>query len=344
MEWGVTVQDARAAWQEYELKANALLARHTPQMAYCCFAYEHLTKLQRHTPIRFKKQYSVPCSYISWGNPENPLVICIGGIVNTSIRFTPLAEALMGRFHVVSTDWVGRGQSGWLADERDYTMGTYVEQIRQLVRHLGRNKVIFVGSSLGGSVAMTYTARYPRQVQRLVLNDVGPFIPAARRKRRAQTLARHYVFRSPDELSRKVGAAQKNDGPVSEEVRLLNAYAQTVWSESEMGRIYRHDPRAMRTYEQEARKSLVLWHEWSRIHCPVLLLHGMISDALLPHTVKRMKQRSTVEVMHVPETGHTPSLSDPNQIWFIKEWLEDSGGLCREWSVINSGKCGKVEL
>ena len=27
--------------------------------------------------------------------------------------------------------------------------------------------------------------------------------------------------------------------------------------------------------------------------------------------------------MHVPDTGHTPVLSDRNQNWFIHEWLMD---------------------
>ena len=59
-----------------------------------------------------------------------------------------------------------------------------------------------------------------------------------------------------------------------------------------------------------------------KVRCPVLLIHGMLSDALLPPTIKRMKlNRDNVTVMHVPDTGHTPVLSDRNQNWFIHEWL-----------------------
>jgi hypothetical protein len=39
--------------------------------------------------------------------------------------------------------------------------------------------------------------------------------------------------------------------------------------------------------------------------------------------------------MHVPDTGHTPSLSDPNQVWYIREWLLKNLNGGREWSVIN---------
>ena len=48
-----------------------------------------------------------------------------------------------------------------------------------------------------------------------------------------------------------------------------------------------------------------------------------------------MRRSHTVSVMHVPDTGHTPVLSDRNQNWFIHEWLMDST-LGREWTVLHA--------
>ena len=39
--------------------------------------------------------------------------------------------------------------------------------------------------------------------------------------------------------------------------------------------------------------------------------------------------------MHVPDTGHTPVLSDRNQNWFIHEWLNGRGGVS-EWTVLHA--------
>ena len=69
--------------------------------------------------------------------------------------------------------------------------------------------------------------------------------------------------------------------------------------------------------------------------CPVLLIHGLLSDALLPATIKRMRNSHKVKVMHVPDTGHTPVLSDRNQNWFIHEWLKGRGGI-GEWTVLHA--------
>jgi pimeloyl-ACP methyl ester carboxylesterase len=232
-------------------------------------------------------------------------------------------------------DWVGRGRSGWMSDERDYSLATYAEQLRQLIDHLGGGPVILLGSSMGGSAAIELAAHHPSLVSRLILNDIGPFIPKARRKRRSATLARHYVFRDPADLLRKIGASQKNDGPVSDDIRFNVTFHQTRWSDEEGGRVYRHDVRALQAFRTDAQESLDQWRLWDRIRCPVLLIHGMMSDALLAPTIKRMKKKPHVAVMHVPDTGHTPVLSDRNQNWFIHEWLMGHGA-APEWTVLHA--------
>jgi pimeloyl-ACP methyl ester carboxylesterase len=222
-----------------------------------------------------------------------------------------------------------------MADERDYSLGTYSEQLRQLIDHLGGGPVTLLGSSLGGSAAIDLAARHPNMIDRLILNDIGPFIPKARRKRRSETLARHYVFRDPADLLRKIGASQKNDGPITDDIRFNVTFHQTKWSDEEGGRVYRHDVRALQSFRTDAQESLDQWRQWQKIRCPVLLIHGMLSDALLAPTIKRMKQNQRLSVMHVPDTGHTPVLSDRNQNWFIHEWLVGHHA-SREWTVLHA--------
>jgi pimeloyl-ACP methyl ester carboxylesterase len=251
------------------------------------------------------------------------------------MRFNYLAADLEREYRVVCMDWVGRGRSGWMADERDYSLATYVEQLRQMVEHLRCGPVVVLGSSMGGSTAIELAARHPRLVRGLILNDIGPYIPGPRRKRRSETLARHYVFRDPGDLLRKIGASQKNDGPISDDIRFNVTFHQTKWSDEEGGRVYRHDVRALQAYRAAAQGSLDQWRLWSRVKCPVLVVHGMISDALLPATIKRMRLNHQVSVMHVPDTGHTPVLSDRNQNWFIHEWLMERMD-APEWSALHA--------
>ena len=308
------------SWDEYMALAKRIIERFDHQFDLRHFDYLHPVRLQKSLP-RFRKPYPVKVAYTEWGDPQAPLVVCVGGVANTAMRFNYLAADLESHFRVVCMDWVGRGRSGWMADQRDYSLATYVEQLRQLIDLLGGGPVILLGSSMGGSTAIDLAAHHPKMVGRLILNDIGPFIPKGRRRRRAATLARHYVFRDPADLLRKIGASQKNDGPVSDDVRFNVTFHQTRWSDEESGRVYRHDVRALQAFGSDAKESLDQWRQWARVRCPVLLVHGMMSDALLPATIKRMQENPRVTVMHVPDTGHTPVLSDRNQNWFIHEWL-----------------------
>jgi pimeloyl-ACP methyl ester carboxylesterase len=320
-------------WDEYMALAKRIIDRFDHQFELKHFDYHHPVRLQKSLP-RFRKPYPVTVSYTEWGDPSRPTVLCCGGVANTAMRFNYLASDLASHFHVVCMDWLGRGRSGWMADERDYSLATYEEQLRQMIEHLGGGPVTVLGSSMGGSAAIGLAARHPGLVERLVLNDIGPYIPHSRRARRSQTLARHYVFRDPADLLRKIGASQKNDGPVSDDIRFNVTFHQTRWSDEEGGRVYRHDVRALQAFRQDAKHSLDQWELWKRVKCPTLLIHGMISDALLPTTIERMRKKHDLALMHVPDTGHTPVLSDRNQNWFIHEWLTDRQA--GEWTVLHA--------
>ena len=291
--WEPPVRGARrvlTSWQDYIALASRVVGRFHGQFKLCRFDYLHPTRLQPGTPQRLKKRYQAAVAYTEWGPPDAPVLLCCGGVANVAMRFHYLAADLNDQHRVICMDWLGRGRSGWLADEADYSLATYTEQLRQMIEHLGGAPVTLLGSSMGGSAAIELMARHPGLVRQLILNDVGPHIPARRRKRRADAIARHYVFRHPAELLRKVGASGKNDGPVSDDIRFNLTFHQTRWSDDEGGRVYRHDVRAMQAYRCGAQRSLLQWDAWKQVNCPVLLIHGLQSDALFAPTIRRMSR------------------------------------------------------
>ena len=337
--WEPPVRGARrvlTSWQDYIALASRVVGRFHGQFKLCHFDYLHPTRLQPGTPQRLKKPYQAAVAYTEWGPADAPVLLCCGGVANVAMRFHYLAADLNDQHRVICMDWLGRGRSGWLADEADYSLATYTEQLRQMIEHLGGAPVTLLGSSMGGSAAIELVARHPGLVRQLILNDVGPHIPARRRKRRADAIARHYVFRHPAELLRKVGASGKNDGPVSDDIRFNLTFHQTRWSDDEGGRVYRHDVRAMQAYRCGAQRSLLQWEAWKQVNCPVLLIHGLQSDALFAPTIRRMSRGKAISVMHVPDTGHTPLLADRHQISFIREWLQGRHAAGSEWSVLHA--------
>ena len=194
-------------WNEYMAFASRVVGRFHGQFRLERFDYVHPGRLQVGTPRRLKRAYTASVAYTEWGPADAPVLLCCGGVVNVATRFHYLAGDLADRYRVICMDWVGRGRSAWLVSEGDYSLATYTEQLRQMIMHLGGRPVTVLGSSMGGSAAIDLAARHPELVEQLILNDVGPQIPAPRRRRRAETIAHHYVFRTPAELLRKVGVA-----------------------------------------------------------------------------------------------------------------------------------------
>ena len=308
-------------WADYDAMVEALATGLGDRPTMRRFTYEHPVRLQD-PEAGVGKPYAVPLAFSDSGGDGEPL-IAIGGLTNVAQRFDFLALDAAPALRVIGLDLAGRGSSGWLAELTDYHLETYVEQLGQLVDHLGLASCTLLGSSLGGSIAIRFASVCRERVRRIVLNDSGPYIPVERRARRARAVARHYVFRTPAEVFRRTGAAAKNSGPAPDAVLLHTAHHRTRWSDEEAGRVYRHDLRALLAYRSEAQGSLDLWHDWAGVQCPVLLIHGMQSDATSDETIARMRSRGGLSVIHVPDTGHTPTLTDRTLIDEVVRWVCD---------------------
>ncbi len=100
---------------------------------------------------------------------ENPAAFVIhggpgGDHSDLKTAFAPLSD----RLQFVFFDHRGQGRSA-RGDIAKYTLDENVEDMEALRRHLGIEKIIPIGTSYGGMVAMAYAARYPESVSKLVL-------------------------------------------------------------------------------------------------------------------------------------------------------------------------------
>ncbi|WBV45124.1 alpha/beta fold hydrolase [Pseudoroseomonas cervicalis] len=78
--------------------------------------------------------------------------------------FSPLAE----RMQLVYIDHRGQGRSA-KGDPATYTLDENVEDLEALRQHLGLGRIVSIGTSYGGMVAMAHASRYPDSVSHLVL-------------------------------------------------------------------------------------------------------------------------------------------------------------------------------
>ena len=77
-------------------------------------------------------------------------------------------------------DLPGRGRSEWLKRTVDYDTALYLSALTAVIARLGVEQVDWVGTSFGGFIGMEMAAKSNSPVRKLVLNDFGGRVPAAR--------------------------------------------------------------------------------------------------------------------------------------------------------------------
>jgi pimeloyl-ACP methyl ester carboxylesterase len=120
-------------------------------------------------------------AYHCWGNPNaKETVVCAHGLSRNSRDFDFLAEALAtDGFQVIAADMPGRGKSDNFKNTDNYNNLVYVQDVKALLDHLGIKKVHWIGTSMGGAMAMLMEAQHRDTIKSLVLNDIGCVLPVA---------------------------------------------------------------------------------------------------------------------------------------------------------------------
>jgi lipase len=104
------------------------------------------------------------------GSGEDP-VICLHGITAHHRAFNALARQLGPSRGVVGVDLRGRGDSD--KPESGYGLEVHAGDVIRVLDHLGLERAVILGHSMGGFVALKTALSYPDRVRALVLLDGG---------------------------------------------------------------------------------------------------------------------------------------------------------------------------
>jgi pimeloyl-ACP methyl ester carboxylesterase len=261
-------------------------------------------------------------SYAEWGDPNAArTVVCVHGLTRNGRDFDHLAMVLQEHARVICPDMAGRGLSDPLGDPEHYALPTYVGHMLQLLGKLGLATVDWVGTSMGGLIGMGVAASEASLVRRLVLNDIGPFIPKAALARINTYLGLDLRFASLDQLEAHLREINAGFGPLTDaEWRHLAEHSARRRDDGSFGLNY--DQRLGEPMKKGPLEDVDLWPVWDQISCPVLLLRGKESDLLLGDTAAEMAQRGPgAEIVEFDGTGHAPALMAKDQIEVVREWL-----------------------
>lgn len=140
--------------------------------------------------MNFATISGVTIHYKEEGIPDSPPLVFINSL-GTDLRiWDGVVSRLDGRFRIIRYDKRGHGLSDCPA--APYVIRDFSADLRGLLDHLDIEKAVVVGISVGGMVAIDFTAEWPDRVSSLVLCDTGAKIGSAELwQERADTLRRH---------------------------------------------------------------------------------------------------------------------------------------------------------
>ena len=261
-------------------------------------------------------------AYTEWGNADNPnVLICVHGLTRNGRDFDVLAAAMQDRYRVICPDVVGRGESQWLSHAADYSYPQYLADMNALIARLNVETVHWVGTSMGGLIGMMLAGQPNTPIRRLVMNDVGPFIPKASLERLAQYVGRAPTMESVDDVEQYLRVVMAPFGKLTD--AQWRHMAQHSSKQTPNGNFVLHyDLGIADVFKGAVMQDVNLWMFWQSVICPVLVIRGAESDLLLRETVEQMKAlRSNVSSIEIPNTGHAPALMEEAQITAVRKFL-----------------------
>lgn len=115
--------------------------------------------------------------YVEYESPSPDAVplILLHGLTSSSIAWSRVAERLAADYHVFALDQRGHGASDWAPADR-YRTADYLADLEAFVDHLGLDRFILVGQSMGGHNTIAFAARHPERLICAVANDIPLYL------------------------------------------------------------------------------------------------------------------------------------------------------------------------
>jgi pimeloyl-ACP methyl ester carboxylesterase len=260
--------------------------------------------------------------WVEWGPEDGAPVLCVHGLTRNGRDFDVLAQALAaeGR-RVICPDLPGRGASDWLPQAGLYQPPTYVVALGHLLARIDAPWIDWVGTSLGGICGMLAAIIPGHPIRRMVLNDVGAFIPKDSLERIRDYVGTDRVFPDRVALEAYLRRVHASFGALSdaEWAHLAEHSARAT----DGGVALHYDPAIARPMQDGPIEALDLWAMWEAITLPILLIRGAESDLLPADVAARMAGRPGVRLAEVPDAGHAPALMAADQVELVASFLRD---------------------
>ena len=230
---------------------------------------------------------------LEWSQEGTPLIF-LHGFGNDAHVWDASAPLVAANYRTLALDMRGHGDSD-IDPEGRYDHATMALDVEAAAEALGIERMVLVGHSMGGRVAMHVAGRNPERMAGLVIVDSGPDLDTRGTTRiRMETESAELAFDSVEEYARILidlypaarpetmtelaghWTRRRADGKL--EPKLDPAFRR--WRP---GDVSPDELRAQMKAESER-----LWQALEKTTCPTLVVRGAASDVMSAETAERM--------------------------------------------------------
>jgi len=251
-------------------------------------------------------------------------VLCLAGLTRNSRDFSFLAPHVTD-LRMITMDYRGRGNSDNDPDFMNYNIFRESHDALELLDHLELDRVVVLGTSRGGLIAMALAASHPERMSGAVLNDVGPVIQPAGIAKIMDYVGKQPVSQTYDEAAKALQHTMAAQFP-GVSLDRWRQQAEIQYEQTGEGLALRYDPALRKALLEQAAAGVVpdLWMFFEALReIPTGVLRGKNSDVLGKETLAEMHDRHPGLIsVEVPDRGHVPFLDEAQSLDLIRKVLD----------------------
>ena len=105
---------------------------------------------------------------------SGPPVLITHGYSSSTRAWEGQAKSLSDTYRIITWDMRGHAETDSPEEQEKYSEAATVDDMAALLDHLGIEKAVISGLSLGGYMSLAFNLKYPERVRALMLFDTGP--------------------------------------------------------------------------------------------------------------------------------------------------------------------------
>jgi pimeloyl-ACP methyl ester carboxylesterase len=262
----------------------------------------------------FRARDGLRLSALEWEGPEGPApLLCLPGVARTALDFGAVAARHARARRVVALDYAGHGESERPEDPARYGVDWALRDVADAVAALHLHRVVLIGTSFGGMLAMVLAVLRPTLLAAVALNDIGPRLEPGGLDGPLAVIGRDPAFA---EEADAVAFLRSALPPLGLDEAGWRDMAARTYARGADGRLHpRWDTRIAGAVAAAAADgaAMDLWPAFGALaHVPLLLVWGQESALLSANTVRLMREaRPDMALATLPGIGHAPTLAEP---------------------------------